>query len=173
MGGCTQLLLCLRHLSTGADRLVSGARIALVSYREDCKMAFARTSVLVGGRAYKYGCCQCLCPQCELQLLLPLQEALQDQQVGLTQASFKLLLLPQVLLCVRFCTSFLRVKGPQYISTVWMVGGPWGICFFCTLGHKLLLNSRWKDENIWEVTFKDFQCDWGGSEEHGGKLTLV
>ena len=37
MGGCTQLLLCLRHLSTGADRLVSGARIALVSHREDCK----------------------------------------------------------------------------------------------------------------------------------------
>ena len=111
-------LLGLRHLSTGADRLVSGARIALVSYREDSKMALASTSVLLGGRAYKYVCCQCFCPQGELQLLLPLQEVLQDQQIGLTHAPFKLLLLPQVLVCVRFCMSFLRVEGPHYISTV-------------------------------------------------------
>ncbi|CAI9152807.1 unnamed protein product [Rangifer tarandus platyrhynchus] len=44
-------------------------------------MALASTSVVLGGRAYKYGCCRCFCPQCELQLLLPLQEALQDQQL--------------------------------------------------------------------------------------------
>ena len=47
-------------------------------------MALASTSVLLRGRAYKYVCCQCFCPQGELQLFLPLQEALQDQQVDLT-----------------------------------------------------------------------------------------
>ena len=55
--------------------------------------------------------------------------AIAFSKVGLTQSHFKLLLLLQVLVCVRFCTSFLRVEGPHYISTVWMVGGPWGICF--------------------------------------------
>ena len=39
------------------------------------------------------GCCQSLCPQ----------KALQDQQVGLTQAPFKLLSQFWVLECVRFC----------------------------------------------------------------------
>ena len=39
--------------------------------------------------------------------LLLLQEALQDQQVGLTQAPFKLLLVYLVLVCVRFlCVPF-------------------------------------------------------------------
>ena len=44
--------------------------------------------------------------------------AIAFSKVGLTQSHFKLLLLLQVLVCVRFCTSFLRVEGPHYISTV-------------------------------------------------------
>ena len=40
---------------------------------------------------------------------LPLQETLQDQQVCLTQASIKLLLLLWVLVNIRFCVHPLRV----------------------------------------------------------------
>ena len=43
--------------------------------------------------------------------LLPLREALQDQQVGLTQAPFKLLLLPWISEHVRFCVRPLRVES--------------------------------------------------------------
>ena len=42
--------------------------------------------------------------------LPPLQEALQDEQVGLTQAPSKLLLLPWVLERVRFCVCPLGVE---------------------------------------------------------------
>ena len=42
---------------------------------------------------------------------LPLQETLQGQQVDLAQALIKLLLLPWVLVHVRFCVSPLRVKS--------------------------------------------------------------
>ena len=58
-------------------------------------MALASTSEHVVERAPNNGCCQCLCPQGELQLPAPLRETLQDQQVGLTQAFLKLLLLPR------------------------------------------------------------------------------
>ena len=43
--------------------------------------------------------------------LLSLWEALQDQQVGLTQAAFKLLLLLWVLEPVRFCVCPLRMES--------------------------------------------------------------
>ena len=51
--------------------------------------------------------------------LLPLQETLQDQQVDLTQAPFKLLLFPWVLECVWFCVHPLRVESrfPQPSGT--------------------------------------------------------
>lgn len=42
---------------------------------------------------------------------LPLQETLQGQQVDLAQAPIKLLLLPWVLVHMRFCVSPLRVKS--------------------------------------------------------------
>ena len=42
---------------------------------------------------------------------LPLQETLQGQQVGLAQASIKLLLFPWVPVCVGFCVRPLRVKS--------------------------------------------------------------
>ena len=45
-------------------------------------MALASPSILVVQRAPKIGCHQCLCPQDDL---LPLWEAFEDQQVGLTQ----------------------------------------------------------------------------------------
>lgn len=41
-------------------------------------------------------------PRVSFSCLLPLPEALQDQEVGLTQAAFKLLLMPLVLKHVRF-----------------------------------------------------------------------
>ena len=50
----------------------------------------------------KYCCHQCLCPKGEPQLPPLLQETLQDEQVGLVQAPIKLLLLPWVLVCMRF-----------------------------------------------------------------------
>ena len=42
---------------------------------------------------------------------LPLQETLQDQQVGLAQAPIKLLLFPWILVHVRFCVCPLAVKS--------------------------------------------------------------
>ena len=41
----------------------------------------------------------------------PLPETLQDQKVGLAQAPIKLVLLPWVLVCVRFCVHPLRVNS--------------------------------------------------------------
>ena len=60
-------------------------------------MALASTSVCV--------------PRVTSSCLLPLWETLQDQQVGLTQAPFKLLLQPWVLECVRFCVHPLRMES--------------------------------------------------------------
>ena len=45
--------------------------------------------------------------------LLPPQETLQNQQVGLAQAPIKLLLLPLVLVCVILCVPF---KSEVFIS---------------------------------------------------------
>ena len=52
------------------------------------------TSVHVEEQSPQNGCCQCLCPRLSSSLLLPLWEAFQGQQVGLTQAPVELLLLP-------------------------------------------------------------------------------
>ena len=49
-------------------------------------------------------------PRMNFSCLLPLQETLQDQQVGLTQAPFKLLL-PCILEYVRFYVNPLRVES--------------------------------------------------------------
>ena len=46
--------------------------------------------------------------------LLPVQETLQDQQVGLTQAPLKSLPLPWVLEHVRFCVRSLRVESVSH-----------------------------------------------------------
>ena len=64
-------------------------------------MAPACTRVHVVAGAPQSGWCQCLCPQ---------GKALQDQQLGLTQAPFKLFLLPWVPEHVRFCMFPLRVE---------------------------------------------------------------
>ena len=50
-------------------------------------------------------------PEWSFSHFLPLQETLQDQQVGLTQAPFRLLLLPWVLENVRFCVCPLRIES--------------------------------------------------------------
>ena len=51
--------------------------------------------------------------------LLPLQELLQDQQVGLTQSSFKLLFLLWVPQCVRLCVHPLRVES-LFPTVLWI-----------------------------------------------------
>ena len=51
--------------------------------------------------------------------LLPLWVVLQDQQVGLTQAPFILLLLPWVPEHVRFCVHSLRVES-QFPTALWL-----------------------------------------------------
>ena len=53
-------------------------------------------------------------PRVRSSCLLPLWEALQDQQVGLTQASFKLLILPWVSEHVRLCGHCLRVESTSH-----------------------------------------------------------
>ena len=50
-------------------------------------------------------------PRVSSSFLLPLQETLQDQEVGLTQTPFKLLLLLWVPGSVRFCLCSLRVES--------------------------------------------------------------
>lgn len=61
------------------------------------------------------GCLQCLCPQVSSRYLLSVQEALEDQQLSLTQAPFRLLPLPWVLEHVRFCVHPLGVKSVSHI----------------------------------------------------------
>ena len=74
-------------------------------------MSLANTAVPVVERATQNGCCQCLYPHGESYLPPALCESVYDQQVGLTQAFFKLLLMPWVLEFVGFCLSPLRVKS--------------------------------------------------------------
>lgn len=61
-------------------------------------MVSGSTSALVIEWGPQNSCCQCLCSSC----LLPLQEALKDQQVGLAHDPFKWLPLHWDLECVRF-----------------------------------------------------------------------
>ena len=77
-------------------------------------MVLTSTSVLVLEWTLKNGCCQYLCQLCTPQLPLPLLGALQDQQGGLTQAPFKLLL-PLVSEHVRFCVCPLGVQSVCHI----------------------------------------------------------
>ena len=77
-------------------------------------MALASTSVHVVDGAPQSGCFQCLCPQGKSSCLLPLWEALQDQQLPLILAAFKLLLQPWVLEHVRFCMPPLRVESASH-----------------------------------------------------------
>ena len=73
-------------------------------------MVLSSISVLVE-QAPQNGCHQHLCPQVDLSCLLSLQVALQNQQVGLTQSPFKLLILCWYSEHVRFCANPLRVES--------------------------------------------------------------
>ena len=77
-----------------------GRAPVLMSWREDSTVAPASTSVHVVERAPQMPASSVCVPTGSPRCLLTLQEALQDQHVGLTQAPFKLLLLPWVLECV-------------------------------------------------------------------------
>lgn len=72
---------------------------------------------MVGG-APESGCPQRLGAQSELQLSPASPETLQDQQLGLTEVLFKLLLLPRVLEHVRFCMGPLTVES-GVLTTLW------------------------------------------------------
>ena len=74
-------------------------------------MALDSTNVHVVEQVPKMSAASVYVPRVSCSFLLPLQEILQDQQVSLTQAPFKLLLLPWVLECVRFCVHPLRVES--------------------------------------------------------------
>lgn len=77
--------------------------LVLISYREeDSKMALASTSLHVVEQALKMVVVSVYVFEVSSTCFLPLWEALQDQQVGPTQAPFKLLLQPWVLEDVRF-----------------------------------------------------------------------
>ena len=69
-------------------------------------MALFITSVLVIEWVSKNGWHQCMYPQGKFQLLPASPVSLQDQQVGLTLAPFKSLLLHWVPDCVKFCVHF-------------------------------------------------------------------
>ena len=90
----------------------------LISWSEVCKMMLARTSVQMVEQTLRRSCHQCLCLQGEFQLLLLLWEALQDQQVCLTQDPFKLFLLPCLPEHVRFCVHPLVVKS-LFTTALW------------------------------------------------------
>ena len=77
-------------------------------------MSLVSTSDHVVEAALQNGCFQSLCPQSESSFLLPLWEALQDQQLPLVQAPFKLLLQTWVLEHVRCCISRLRAVSISY-----------------------------------------------------------
>ena len=79
-------------------------------------MSVASASVHMVEEAPQNGYFQCLCAQGESSGLLPLWEALQDQQLPLTQAPLKLLLQPWVLEHVRFCMPPLRVESISHGS---------------------------------------------------------
>ena len=74
-------------------------------------MAPASTSVPMVEVALWMAATNAYVPRVSCSCLLLLREILQDQQVGLTQAPIKLLLLPWVLECVKFCGCPLRVKS--------------------------------------------------------------
>ena len=76
------------------------------------------SSIHMVERAPQNGCQWCLCAQGELQLPSASPGDSPDQQVGLTQFSFKLLLLPWVLEHVRFCVHPLRV-GSLFLPALW------------------------------------------------------
>ena len=97
------LLFGLRHPCTGVYSLLGGARswCPNVSLQKSSHRwmlpSISTTNVYVPKVGHSH-------------LPLP-QENPQDQQVGLAHASIKLLLLPLVLVCVRFCVHPLRVKS--------------------------------------------------------------
>ena len=74
-------------------------------------MVPSRADVSMVEQDNKSGCHQLLNHQESPSCLLPFQEALQDQPVGLTHAPFKLLLLCRDSECVRFCVQPLRAES--------------------------------------------------------------
>ena len=90
-----------------------GEVLVLMNQQKNPTMVSTSTSVHRVESSPKNGCCQYpYVPRGSYICFLPLQETLQDQHIGLTQAPIKLLFLPWVLECVRFCVCPLRVKSP-------------------------------------------------------------
>ena len=111
MGGAVSLpnlLFDLKHLSTEVHRLLDGSD-GLGANEPRCQLSTAAVFTRLDVPQCVHH--QCLCPQCEPQPPLPLQETGRNQQGGLAQAPIKLLLLFWVPVCLRLCVCLLGVKS--------------------------------------------------------------
>ena len=113
----------------------------VLGQREDSKMAFTSTNVIMV-ECFKNGCFSSVCiPRGSTSWLLPLQKVLQDQQVGLTWAPFKLMPLCWDLQHVRFCGCPLSGVSILYSPLALLILGPtgfqsqvfWGLVFWCRI----------------------------------------
>ena len=95
-------------------------------------------------------------PRVSSSYLLPLQEALQDHQVALTQAPFKSLLLPWVLEWVRFCVSLLSEVSISHSPLAFPKVSPTGL----------------QSQEFWELIFL-VQDPWLGSMMRGSDPSLL
>lgn len=87
-------------------------------------MVLASTGALVVEQAPQNSCCHCLCPWGSPSCLLPLWEALQDQQ---TQALFKLLSLCWDLECEILCAHFKSRVSVSYSPLALLYSSPIGL----------------------------------------------
>lgn len=81
-------------------------------------MVVARTSVLLVECALRMAAASACEPRGSFICLLPYQEVLEDQQVGVTQAPFRLLLLPWIPEYVGYCICPLRVESVSHSPLV-------------------------------------------------------
>ena len=122
MGGAVSLpnlLFDLKHLSTEVHRLLDGSD-GLGANEPRCQLSTAAVFTRLDVPQCVHH--QCLCPQCEPQPPLPLQETGRNQQGGLAQAPIKLLLLFWVPVCLRLCVCLLGVKSlfPPVLQGSWL-----------------------------------------------------
>ena len=82
-------------------------------------MVPASVSVFMADKIPEMASASIYVPRGNFHCLLLLQEALQDQQMGMTQAPFKLLPLPWVLEHVKFCMHSFTVES-LFSTALWL-----------------------------------------------------
>ena len=102
-------------------------------------MSLAGTHVPMLGQLPMMAAASVCVPRVSSSCLLPLQKALQDQQVGLTQTPFKWLLLPWLPEHVRFCVVV------ESLSHVWLFGIPWTVAYQAPLSMGISRQEYWTD----------------------------